>query len=137
MIPLAILCGVLTGRLFGGSLEWSRAVAGKAREMSLRARSYQRIPTRTVVTAWAACPKGTPAMLVRDRLDVVFEDEEFADLYPADGRPGLSPGQLADPQAVREAVDLAAAEFGRLDILVDNAGIGVVAETSGTRESKH
>ena len=63
--------------------------------MSLRARSYQRIPTRTVVTAWAACPKGTPAMLMRDRLDVVFEDEEFADLYPKDGRPGLSPGQLA------------------------------------------
>ncbi|GAB2995146.1 hypothetical protein GCM10023080_071890 [Streptomyces pseudoechinosporeus] len=34
-------------------------------------------------------------MLVRDRLEVLFEDEEFADLYPADGRPGLSPGQLA------------------------------------------
>ncbi|MCX5536551.1 IS1182 family transposase [Streptomyces sp. NBC_00006] len=63
--------------------------------MSLRARSYQRIPTRTVLTAWAACPKGTPAMLIRDRLDVVFEDEEFADLFPKDGRPGLSPGQLA------------------------------------------
>ncbi|MGP4003100.1 IS1182 family transposase [Streptomyces sp. 8N706] len=46
-------------------------------------------------TAWAACPKGTPAMLVRDRLDVLFEDEEFADLYPSDGRPGWSPGQLA------------------------------------------
>jgi transposase len=34
-------------------------------------------------------------MLMRDRLDVVFEDDEFADLYPKDGRPGLSPGQLA------------------------------------------
>ncbi|MEU9214044.1 transposase [Streptomyces sp. NPDC048415] len=34
-------------------------------------------------------------MLMRDRLDVVFEDEDFADLYPRDGRPGLSPGQLA------------------------------------------
>ncbi|MGW2557612.1 IS1182 family transposase [Streptomyces sp. NPDC001635] len=63
--------------------------------MSLRARSYQRIPTRTVLTAWAACPKGTPAMVMRDLLDVVFEDEEFADLFPKDGRPGLSPGQLA------------------------------------------
>jgi transposase len=50
---------------------------------------------RTVRTAWAACPKGTPAMVVRDRLDVLFEDEEFADLYPCDGRPGFSPGQLA------------------------------------------
>lgn len=34
-------------------------------------------------------------MLMRDRLDVVFADEDFADLYPADGRPGFSPGQLA------------------------------------------
>ncbi|MEU9210628.1 transposase [Streptomyces sp. NPDC048415] len=34
-------------------------------------------------------------MLIRDRLDVLFEDEEFAGLYPHDGRPGLSPGQLA------------------------------------------
>ncbi|WP_306316243.1 MULTISPECIES: transposase [unclassified Streptomyces] len=34
-------------------------------------------------------------MLIRDRLDVLFEDEEFADLYPDDGRPGLSPGRLA------------------------------------------
>ncbi|AUA17081.1 hypothetical protein GTZ89_18425 [Streptomyces sp. SID8382] len=63
--------------------------------MSLRPKSYQRIPARTVRTARAACPKGTPAMLVRDRLDVLFEDEEFVSLYPADGRPGLSPGQLA------------------------------------------
>jgi transposase len=34
-------------------------------------------------------------MLIRDWLDVLFEDEEFAGLYPDDGRPGLSPGQLA------------------------------------------
>ncbi|MFG2351541.1 NUDIX domain-containing protein [Streptomyces phaeochromogenes] len=34
-------------------------------------------------------------MLMRDRLDVVFTDEDFADLYPVDGSPALSPGQLA------------------------------------------
>jgi len=28
----------------------------------------------TVRTAWAACPKGTPVMLMRGRLDVVFAD---------------------------------------------------------------
>ncbi|WP_307531981.1 transposase [Streptomyces umbrinus] len=34
-------------------------------------------------------------MLMRDRLDVVFADDDFTHLYPADGRPGFSPGQLA------------------------------------------
>ncbi|MFF0018709.1 transposase [Streptomyces sp. NPDC005374] len=63
--------------------------------VSLRPESHQRIPVRTVQTARAACPKGTPAMLIRDRLDVLFEDEEFAGLYSDDGRPGLSPGRLA------------------------------------------
>ncbi|WP_162795886.1 transposase [Nonomuraea lactucae] len=41
------------------------------------------------------CPKGTPAMLVRDRLGEIFEDDEFADWYPVDGRPSLSAAQLA------------------------------------------
>ncbi|MGW5276344.1 transposase [Streptomyces sp. NPDC004044] len=34
-------------------------------------------------------------MLIRDRLDEVFRDEDFADLYPSDGCPALSPAQLA------------------------------------------
>ncbi|MER5603359.1 transposase [Streptomyces sp. NPDC002265] len=32
---------------------------------------------------------------MRDRLDGLWRDEEFADWYPRDGRPGLSPPQLA------------------------------------------
>lgn len=34
-------------------------------------------------------------MWVRDRLDGLWRDEDFADCYPRDGRPGLSPAQLA------------------------------------------
>ncbi|WP_455356480.1 transposase [Streptomyces sp. SYSU K217416] len=45
-------------------------------------------------------------MLVRDRLDVLFEDEEFADLFPADGSPGLSPGQLAMVSVLQFAENL-------------------------------
>ncbi|GHE63364.1 transposase [Streptomyces capitiformicae] len=32
---------------------------------------------------------------MRDRLDGLWYDEDFADWYPRDGRPGLSPAQLA------------------------------------------
>ncbi|MGW6476354.1 transposase [Streptomyces sp. NPDC055059] len=32
---------------------------------------------------------------MRDRLDELFVDEDFADWYPSDGRPGLSPARLA------------------------------------------
>ncbi|MFJ9530802.1 IS1182 family transposase [Streptomyces cyaneofuscatus] len=35
------------------------------------------------------------AIWVRDRLDGLWCDEDFADWYPRDGRPGLSPAQLA------------------------------------------
>jgi transposase len=34
-------------------------------------------------------------MWVRDRLDGLWSDVDFADWYPRDGRPGLSPAQLA------------------------------------------
>ncbi len=34
-------------------------------------------------------------MWVRDRLDGLWCDEDFAGWYPRDGRPGLSPAQLA------------------------------------------
>jgi hypothetical protein len=92
-----ILSRVLTAGLWGALLEGCGVAldSGGVGAVSLRPRSFQRIPVRTVRTAWAACPKGTPAMLVRDRLDVLFEDGEFADLYPCDGRRGFSPGQLA------------------------------------------
>ncbi|WP_203217852.1 transposase [Nocardia terpenica] len=57
--------------------------------------SGRAIPAATVRTAWAANPNGTPAMWIRDRLDGVFVDSDFVGWYPADGRPGLSPAQLA------------------------------------------
>jgi len=101
--------------------------------MSLQPGDYQRIPARTVRTAWAACPKGTPAMLVRDRLDVLFEDEEFTDLYPADGRPGFSPGQLALVSVLQFAEDLsdrAAAQAVRTRIDWKYA-LGLELEDSG------
>ncbi|MFD1312806.1 transposase [Streptomyces kaempferi] len=45
--------------------------------------------------ARASNPDGTTAIWVRDRLDGLWHDEDFAGWYPRDGRPGLSPAQLA------------------------------------------
>ncbi|MEU6419145.1 IS1182 family transposase [Streptomyces spiralis] len=63
--------------------------------MSLRPRSGEQVPFLTAQIARASNPGGTTAMWVRDRLDGLWRDEDFADWYPRDGRPGLSPAQLA------------------------------------------
>jgi hypothetical protein len=54
-----------------------------------------RIPELTARVARASNPKRTAAMCVRDRLDGLWSDEDFEQWYPRDGRPGLSPAQLA------------------------------------------
>lgn len=53
------------------------------------------IPPLTVRMARAGNPRGTAALWMRDRLDGLFTDEDFAGWYPADGRRGLSPARLA------------------------------------------
>ncbi|MFB7957788.1 transposase [Streptomyces sp. NPDC056045] len=63
--------------------------------MSLRPRSGEHVPPLTAQIARASNPGGTTAMWVRDRLDGLWCDEDFADWYPRDGRPRLSPAQLA------------------------------------------
>ncbi|MEU3283028.1 transposase [Streptomyces antibioticus] len=63
--------------------------------MSLRPRSGEQVPSLTAQIARAGNPGGTTAIWVRDRLDGLWCDEDFADWYPRDGRPGLSPAQLA------------------------------------------
>jgi hypothetical protein len=45
--------------------------------------------------AWAASPKGTPVMVMRDRLRDLFVDDDFVDRFPVDGRCGVFPGRLA------------------------------------------
>jgi hypothetical protein len=63
--------------------------------LSLRPRSGEQVPSLTARVARASNPGGTTAIWVRDRLDGLWNDEDFADWYPRDGRPGLSPAQLA------------------------------------------
>jgi transposase len=45
--------------------------------------------------AHAAFPKGHPYLTLRDHLGTIFQDEDFAALFPAWGYPGLPPWRLA------------------------------------------
>jgi transposase len=63
--------------------------------MSIRPRLGAEVPELTARMARASNPAGTTAMWVRDRLDGLWDDVDFAGWYPRDGRPGISPAQLA------------------------------------------
>lgn len=74
--------------------------------MTLFPQAIGPIPEETRRIARAANPKGTLAMWLRDELGAVYTDEEFADLYPERGQPGLSPWRLAVVTLLQYAEDL-------------------------------
>jgi transposase len=63
--------------------------------MTLHAFDDRAIPEETVRVAKAAFPKGNPYIKMRDELGVLYQDSEFADLFPTTGQTAESPGQLA------------------------------------------
>jgi transposase len=63
--------------------------------MSLQAQPIPPIPELTARIARAAFRKGNVYMQMRDLLGTFFTDDQFADLYPADGQPAYAPWRLA------------------------------------------
>ncbi len=64
--------------------------------MSLKLNNAQQIPEATVRVARAAFPKGDNVyMKIRDECGVVYQDEQFADLFGVRGKPAEAPGRLA------------------------------------------
>src|SRR5712691_9504317 len=63
--------------------------------MSMRPHAIAPIPEETVRVARAAFPKGNPYLTLRDELGTIFQDEDFAALFPMQGQPGLPPWRLA------------------------------------------
>jgi transposase len=63
--------------------------------MSLTPLPFGEVPELTAQVARAAFPKGNLCLRLRDTLGPVFTDDQFAGLFPAQGRPGLSPARLA------------------------------------------
>ncbi|MDX2681638.1 IS1182 family transposase [Streptomyces soliscabiei] len=74
--------------------------------MSLQPHPGAEIPPLTMRVARASNPRGTTAMWIRDRLDGLWNDEDFTTWYPRDGRPGLSPAQLATVCVLQYAMNL-------------------------------
>ncbi len=88
--------------------------------MSLQAHPLEPIPDLTSRMARASFPKGTLAMHLRDALGSIYEDADFADLFPKRGRGAEAPWRLAMVtvlQALENLSDRQAAEMvrGRLD----------------------
>ncbi|WP_405814450.1 hypothetical protein OG241_07560 [Streptomyces sp. NBC_01390] len=52
------------------------------------------IPAETARVAWTVCPKGTPAVRLRDEFAEVFSAEDIGQLFPTVGRPAVLPGVL-------------------------------------------
>lgn len=63
--------------------------------MTLRPTDWNSIPEETVRVAKAAFPKGNAYIKLRDELQTIYTDEEFADLFPNVGQFAESPGRLA------------------------------------------
>jgi transposase len=63
--------------------------------MSLRPQPLEPVPEDTARVARAAFPKGNPYLTLRDQLGTIFQDEDFAALFPVCGQPGLPPWRLA------------------------------------------
>lgn len=87
---------------------WERggSAVGGVTAVAMGSVSGRVIPPLTVRMARASSPRGTTAMWVRDRLEGLFTDADFADWYPADGRPGLSPAQPALVSVLQYAENL-------------------------------
>ena len=63
--------------------------------MSMKPQPIPEIPPETVRVVRAAFPKGNIYIHLRDTLGTIYQDEQFAELYPRRGQPAQAPWRLA------------------------------------------
>ena len=101
--------------------------------MSIRPRRGAGVPELTARVARVSNPAGTTAMWVRDRLEGLWEDEDFAGWYPRDGRPGISPAQLATVSVLQFLLDLS--DRGAAEAGAGPGGGGPVSQVSQQKQN--
>ena len=74
--------------------------------MCLHPRPVDPVPERTARVARAAFPNGNPYVRMRDELGTIFEDGDFAGLFPKRGKPAFSPWRLALATIMQFSEDL-------------------------------
>lgn len=62
--------------------------------MSLQVQAAYTVPEETARVAHAIFPDGNPYLQLYDTFGQLFQDQEFAPLFPTDGQPALSPVRL-------------------------------------------
>jgi transposase len=63
--------------------------------MSLQVKPGSSVPEETARVARAAFPKGKAYLTLRDELETIYADDQFAGLFPKRGQPAEAPGCLA------------------------------------------
>jgi transposase len=63
--------------------------------MSLKPQAIPPVPDNTATIARAAFPKGNTVVRLRDELGTLYQDDQFAALYPQRGQPAAAPWRLA------------------------------------------
>ena len=63
--------------------------------MSLHPRTSYHVPAETARVAHACFPQGNPYLHLYDALGPIFQDHDFAALFPTRGQPAAAPGRLA------------------------------------------
>src|SRR6266700_1320070 len=108
MYPFSRLCWRMQAILewYNARKKSSKRVQVRRRVMSMYARELGTIREETVRVAHAACPKGTLAMRLRDALGELYQDEQFAALYPVEGQPAYEPWRLAVVTVLQYAENL-------------------------------
>lgn len=63
--------------------------------MSLQPQTHYAVPEQTARVARAAFPKGTLCLRIYDEFASIFQDQDFADLFPQRGQSAHAPFRLA------------------------------------------